>query len=74
PAFASTPSSPPSTLIPYPPHPVAYALNVARIKAARDGGISRKAAGVELGLRHTIINPLIREINIDNPLTVRNTL
>ncbi|SOP98534.1 hypothetical protein [Pseudomonas syringae] len=60
--------SPASNLIPYQHDPVADALNVVRIKAARDRGISRKAAVVELGLSNTMINRLIREFNIDYPL------
>ncbi|RMM58840.1 hypothetical protein ALQ76_01813 [Pseudomonas syringae pv. atrofaciens] len=60
--------SPASNLIPYQHDPVADALNVVRIKAARDRGISRKAAVVELRLSNTMINRLIREFNIDYPL------
>ncbi|MFO3662181.1 MULTISPECIES: hypothetical protein [Pseudomonas syringae group genomosp. 2] len=60
--------SPASNLIPYQHDPVADALNVVRIKAARDRGISRKAAVVELGMSNTMINRLIREFNIDYPL------
>ncbi|MEQ4283189.1 hypothetical protein [Pseudomonas syringae] len=60
--------SPASNLIPYQHDPVADALNVVRIKAARDRGISRKAAVRELGLSNTMINRLIREFNIDYPL------
>ncbi|WP_122572380.1 hypothetical protein [Pseudomonas viridiflava] len=60
--------SPASNLIPYQHDPLADALNVVRIKAARDRGISRKAAVVELGLSNTMINRLIREFNIDYPL------
>ena len=60
--------SPASNLIPYQHDPVADALNVVRIKAARDRGISRKAAVVELELSNTMINRLIREFNIDYPL------
>jgi len=57
-----------SNLTPYQHDPVADALNVVRIKAARDRGISRKAAVVELGMSNTMINRLIREYNIDYPL------
>ncbi|RMN93884.1 hypothetical protein ALQ50_04242 [Pseudomonas coronafaciens pv. coronafaciens] len=60
--------SPASNLIPYQTDPVADALNVVRIKAARDRGISQKAAVVELGLSNTMIKRLIREFNIDYPL------
>ncbi|WP_440064853.1 hypothetical protein ACTAB2_05680 [Pseudomonas syringae] len=60
--------SPASNLIPYQHDPAADALNVVRIKAARDRGISRKAAVVELRLSNTMINRLIREFNIDYPL------
>nr|WP_276616126.1 hypothetical protein [Pseudomonas syringae] len=60
--------SPASNLIPYQHDPVADALNVVRIKAARDRGISRKAAVRELGLSNTMIKRLIREFNIDYPL------
>lgn len=60
--------SPASNLIPYQHDPVADALNVVRIKAARDRGISRKAAVIELGLSNTMINRLIREFDIDYPL------
>ncbi|RMU65566.1 Prophage PssSM-03, Orf52 [Pseudomonas syringae pv. syringae] len=56
------------SLIPYQTDPVADTLNVVRIKAARDNGISRKAAVTELGLSNTLINRLIREFNIDYPL------
>ncbi|MCW6054176.1 hypothetical protein [Pseudomonas fragariae (ex Marin et al. 2024)] len=64
--------SPASNLIPYQHDPVADALNVGRIKAARDRGISRKAAVKELGLSNTMINRLIREFNIDYPLHRRS--
>lgn len=60
--------SPASNLIPYQTDPVADALNVVRIKAARDRGVSQKAAVVELGLSNTMIKRLIREFNIDYPL------
>ncbi|MBC8877881.1 hypothetical protein [Pseudomonas cerasi] len=60
--------SPASNLIPYQHDPVADALNVVRIKAARDRGISQKAAVRELGLSNTMINRLIREFEIDYPL------
>ncbi|WP_346400427.1 hypothetical protein [Pseudomonas syringae] len=66
--FEYTAFSPASNLIPYQHDPVADALNVVRIKAARDRGISRKAAVIELGLSNTMINRLIREFNIDYPL------
>lgn len=66
--FKYTAFVPASNLIPYQHDPVADALNVVRIKAARDRGISRKAAVVELGLSNTMINRLIREFNIDYPL------
>lgn len=66
--FEYTAFVPASNLIPYQHDPVADALNVVRIKAARDRGISRKAAVVELGLSNTMINRLIREFNIDYPL------
>ncbi|PBP76161.1 hypothetical protein CCL15_02080 [Pseudomonas syringae] len=66
--FEYTAFSPASNLIPYQHDPVADSLNVVRIKAARDRGISRKAAVVELGLSNTMINRLIREFNIDYPL------
>ncbi|WP_440813536.1 hypothetical protein ACTACJ_07080 [Pseudomonas syringae] len=45
-------------------YPIADAMNVVRIKASRDNGISRKAV-TELGLSNTLINRLIREYNID---------
>ncbi len=60
--------SPASNLIPYQHDPVADALNVVRIKAARDRGISQKAAVAELGMSNTMINRLIREFDIDYPL------
>ncbi|SHM45721.1 hypothetical protein SAMN05216593_1012 [Pseudomonas asturiensis] len=66
--FEYTAFIPASNLIPYQTDPVADALNVVRIKAARDRGISRKAAVVELGLSNTMIKRLIREFNIDYPL------
>ncbi|KPB18351.1 hypothetical protein [Pseudomonas amygdali] len=66
--FEYTAFSPASNLIPYQHDPVADALKVVRIKAARDRGISRKAAVVELGLSNTMINRLVREFNIDYPL------
>ncbi len=66
--FEYTAFVPASNLIPYQTDPVADALNVLQIKAARDRGISRKAAVVELGLSNTMINRLIREYNIDYPL------
>ncbi|KFF82329.1 hypothetical protein [Pseudomonas syringae] len=66
--FEYTAFVPASNLIPYQHDPVADALNVVRIKAARDRGISLKAAVVELGLSNTMINRLIREFNIDYPL------
>ncbi|KPB29754.1 hypothetical protein L6218_12030 [Pseudomonas syringae pv. syringae] len=60
--------SPASNLIPYQTDPVADAVNVVRIKAARDRGISRKAAVVELGLSNTMIKRLILDYSIDYPL------
>ncbi|KGS15042.1 hypothetical protein [Pseudomonas coronafaciens] len=68
--FEYTAFVPTSNLIPYQHDPVADALNVVRIKAARDSGVSRKAAVVELGISNTMINRLIREYYIDYPLKV----
>ncbi|KPX44849.1 Prophage PssSM-03, Orf52 [Pseudomonas syringae pv. helianthi] len=70
--FEYTPFNPASNLVPYQTDPVADALNVVRIKAARDRGISQKAAVVELGLSNTLIKRLIREFNIDYPLQGSN--
>ncbi len=66
--FEYTAFVPASNLITYQHDPVADALNVVRIKAARERGISRKAAVSELGLSNTMIKRLIREFNINYPL------
>lgn len=66
--FEFVPFNQSANLVPKQTDPVADAMNVVRIKAARDRGISRKAAVVELGLSNTMINRLIREFNIDYPL------
>ncbi|KPC44837.1 Prophage PssSM-03 [Pseudomonas amygdali pv. morsprunorum] len=66
--FEFVPFNQSENLVPKQTDPIADAMNVVRIKAARDNGISRKAAVTELGLSNTLINRLIREYNIDYPL------
>ncbi|GAB0059133.1 hypothetical protein IBA8401_01570 [Pseudomonas syringae] len=66
--FEFVPFNPSANLVPKQTDPIADAMNVVRIKAARDNGISRKAAVTELGLSNTLINRLIREYSIDYPL------
>ena len=48
--------------------PVADALNVVRIKEARDAGLARKQAARSLGISPTVVNRLIKEFEIDYPI------
>jgi len=66
--FEFVPFNQSANLVPKQTDPVADAMNVVRIKAARDIGISRKAAVTELELSNTLINRLIRDFKIDYPL------
>lgn len=66
--FEFVPFNQSANLVPKQTDPITDAMNVVRIKAARDNGISRKAAVTELGLSNTLINRLIREYSIDYPL------
>ncbi|WP_440061500.1 hypothetical protein ACTAB0_11660 [Pseudomonas syringae] len=66
--FEYVPFNPSVNLAPKKTDPIADAMNVVRLKAARDRGISRKAAVIELGLSNTMINRLILEYSIDYPL------
>lgn len=47
---------------------IADALNVVRIKDARDRGLSKKAAIRYLGISNTLLKRLILDYNIDYPL------
>ncbi|WP_239987280.1 hypothetical protein, partial [Pseudomonas congelans] len=67
-SFEFVPFNPSANLVPKQTDPIADAMNAVRIKAARDNGISRKAAVTELGLSNTLINRLIRHFKIDYPL------
>lgn len=49
------------------PDPVADAMNVARIKDARDRGLSQTAAFKDLQISNTLLKRLIREFAIDFP-------
>lgn len=49
------------------PDPVADAINVARIKDARDRGLSQTAAFKDLQISNTLLKRLIREFAIDYP-------
>ncbi|POP96557.1 hypothetical protein CXB40_27350 [Pseudomonas syringae pv. avii] len=66
--FEFVPFNQSANLVPKQTDPIADAMNIVRIKAARDNGISQKAAVTELGLSNTLINRLIREYSIDYPL------
>ncbi|MDC3739630.1 hypothetical protein KDL21_01165 [Pseudomonas syringae pv. syringae] len=66
--FEFVPFNQSANLVPKQTDPIADAMNIVRIKDARDNGISRKAAVTELGLSNTLINRLIREYSIDYPL------
>ena len=46
---------------------VADALNVLRIKAARDKGLARKQAARAIGISHTMLERLIKDYNIEFP-------
>lgn len=48
--------------------PVADALNVVRIKAARDQGLARKQAARSLGISRSVVERLIKEFKIDYPI------
>jgi hypothetical protein len=48
--------------------PIADALNVVRIKDARDRGLSQKEALLALGISNTLMKRLIRDFAIDYPL------
>ncbi|RML70550.1 hypothetical protein ALQ91_101850 [Pseudomonas syringae pv. syringae] len=48
--------------------PVADALNVLRIKDARDRGLSRYAAKNLIGISSTLMERLIADFNIDYPV------
>jgi len=48
--------------------PIADAMNVLRIKAARDRGLSRKAAMDLIGISNTLLERLIADYSIDYPL------
>ncbi|RML41688.1 hypothetical protein ALQ95_01791 [Pseudomonas syringae pv. ribicola] len=48
--------------------PVADALNVLRIKEARDRGLSRKAAKDVIGISSTLMERLLKDFAIDYPL------
>lgn len=48
--------------------PVADALNVLRIKEARDRGLSRKAAKDLIGISSTLMERLLKDFAIDYPL------
>ncbi len=50
------------------PDPVADALNVVRIKDARDRGLSRTAALKELQISNTLMRRLISAFDIDYPV------
>jgi len=47
--------------------PVADAMNVVRIKAARDQGLARKQAAAALGLSRALVERLIADYSIDFP-------
>jgi len=47
--------------------PIADAMNVLRIKAARDRGLSRKAAMDLIGISNTLLERLIADYSIDFP-------
>jgi hypothetical protein len=49
------------------PDPIADALNVVRIKDARDRGLSQTAAFKDLQISNTLLKRLIREFAIDYP-------
>lgn len=57
-----------TNLVPYQVDPIADALNVVRIKDARDRGLSQKAAVRELQISNTLMRRLIRDFAIDYPL------
>lgn len=48
--------------------PIVDALNVVRLKAARDQGLARKQAAVELGISGTVVARLIRDYQINYPI------
>ncbi len=48
--------------------PIADAMNVLRIKEARDRGLSRKAARDLIGISNTLMHRLIADYQIDYPL------
>ncbi|MCV4343264.1 hypothetical protein [Pseudomonas capsici] len=60
-----------SNLIPYKKDPVEDALNVIRIKNARDRGLSKRAALKELSISNTLMRRLIAEFSIDYPAQAR---
>ncbi|WP_236250271.1 hypothetical protein [Pseudomonas cichorii] len=66
--FAFQEWDPSQNLVPSSTDPVADALNVVRIKAARDRGLSQKAAIKELSISNTLMKRLISEFSIDYPL------
>jgi len=47
--------------------PIADAMNVIRVKAARDQGLARKQAAARLGISRTLIDRLVEDYCIDYP-------
>lgn len=48
--------------------PAVDALNVVRLKAARDQGLARKQAAAELGISRSVVERLIETYQIDYPI------